>query len=346
MILASKNTCLKIMMFILSIILTIIFINTISKECFSPQQIDIVITWVDNNPEFVKERRQYYSDNSYDKPSDSRYTDNQELKYLIRSIEKFFPTFNKIYIVVKDGQRPSYLRLNHPRLIFIDHSMIIPADKLPVFNSRAIETYIHKIPGLSNYYLYANDDVLFTSETKPEYFFDDRGIPYVLLTNNKLSRSNTEDIPDGKLKSSSFLCGIEFNMLLLDNITKKEDRYEVPHSPFMYNKTFDNNIENFFKGYFNKDASVNIYDRTGGSKFRRCDDLYLVSVIKPYLYKNWFKSKQKIEQTIILSNYDDRSVNDVKKSRFICLENINDNNRDTYHAFMNTLLPDKSNFEL
>ena len=72
--------------------------------------IDIVITWVDNTPELQKEREKWLNKGGYSRPSDARYTDHEEMKYLLRSIEKHFPNYRNIYIIIKDDQFPKYLK--------------------------------------------------------------------------------------------------------------------------------------------------------------------------------------------------------------------------------------------
>jgi hypothetical protein len=89
-----------------------------------------------------------------------RYRDNQELLYLLRSIEKYFLFYNKIYLLV-DHQIPEWLNTENPDIIIINHSDIIPKKYLPLFSSRAIESFIHHIEDISNTFIYLNDDIFF-----------------------------------------------------------------------------------------------------------------------------------------------------------------------------------------
>ena len=56
------------------------------------------------------------------------------------------------------------------REIFADQSA------LPVYNSHAIESQLHHIPGLAEHYVYLNDDMLFGARVEPEDFFHGNGI--------------------------------------------------------------------------------------------------------------------------------------------------------------------------
>jgi hypothetical protein len=49
---------------------------------------------------------------------------------------------------------------NKCRVIFIKHEAIIPASYLPTFNSNVLEIYLHRIPNLSEIYMYLNDDMM------------------------------------------------------------------------------------------------------------------------------------------------------------------------------------------
>ena len=103
--------------------------------------------------------------------STSRFADNEELRYSLRSVEKYAPWIRNIYIVT-NGQIPSWLNLDHPRIKVVTHEEIFSnKSHLPTFSSPAIETHIHKIPGLSKQFIYMNDDVFFGDYVWPDDFY-------------------------------------------------------------------------------------------------------------------------------------------------------------------------------
>jgi hypothetical protein len=55
------------------------------------------------------------------------------------------------------------------------------AEALPIFSSSAIESCIYRIPGLSEHFILANDDTMFTKPTTRQTFFHDDGTPIVRL---------------------------------------------------------------------------------------------------------------------------------------------------------------------
>lgn len=146
------------------------------------EPVDVVYTWVDgNDPEWRarKARAQGLIDpGSVNETalSESRFTSRDELKYSLRSLEAYASWVNHIYLVT-DRQVPEWLRRDHPKLTVVDHREIFSDPSvLPVFNSHAIESQLHHIPGLSEQYLYMNDDLFFLRPVRPEQFFTGSGL--------------------------------------------------------------------------------------------------------------------------------------------------------------------------
>lgn len=146
---------------------------------FNKIKIDMVYTWVDNkDPKWLEKKLAYSSEcKDNDANNNCRYINNDELKYSLRSLEKYANWINKIYIVT-DNQVPEWLNTENERIKIIDHTDIIPKNCLPVFNSNAIEHCISNIPELSEYYLYGNDDTFFANNVSPSFFYHKDGYPY------------------------------------------------------------------------------------------------------------------------------------------------------------------------
>lgn len=142
--------------------------------------IDLVYIWVDgNDQEWLKKKKLFMNEKIN---IAGRYQNNQELKYSLRSIEKHLPWFRKIFIVT-DNQVPSFIDVNHPKITIVDHTEIIPNEILPTFNSGVIEYFIHKIPDLSEHFLFVNDDMFVNRDLLPSFFFKD-GLPIVRMVYN------------------------------------------------------------------------------------------------------------------------------------------------------------------
>lgn len=137
--------------------------------------IDLVYTWVDGNDlEYQKLVNQYS-----EKPLDlnpERYRDLfQLMKYSLRSVEKYAPWINHIYIFTCRPQKPDWLDVANPKVSVIHHDEVFDASDVPTFNYNVIESYIHKIPGLSDDFIYLNDDFLFGNNVYPEDFYTSNG---------------------------------------------------------------------------------------------------------------------------------------------------------------------------
>lgn len=142
--------------------------------------IDFVLTWVNENDPTWKEEFQHYSNrqkNEENSVSEARFRDYGFLKYWFRGVDKFTPWVRKIHLVVSDNcQLPEWIDINNPKFNVVNHRDIIPEQFLPTFNSVVIERYIHKIPGLSEHFVYFNDDFYIIRPTSEERFFKN-GVP-------------------------------------------------------------------------------------------------------------------------------------------------------------------------
>lgn len=146
--------------------------------------IDAVISWVDGDSEKHQNKMLPYLDNKDTKLSKkfkSRYNQVNEIKFTVDSILKFAPYIRNIFIIT-DNQTPAFLKKetenNYKKVSIIDHKTIFHGyeEFLPVFNSRAIETFMFRIPDLAEHFIYLNDDFFLIGETKPTDFFKN-GLP-------------------------------------------------------------------------------------------------------------------------------------------------------------------------
>lgn len=114
--------------------------------------------------------------------SASRFADNEELKYSLRSVEKHAPWVRNI-VIVTNGQLPSWLNLDNPRLKIVTHEeLFLNKSHLPTFSSPAIEAHLHRIPGLSPKFIYLNDDVMFADDVWPDDFYTHANGQKIYLT--------------------------------------------------------------------------------------------------------------------------------------------------------------------
>lgn len=105
---------------------------------------------------------------------EGRYRDNDELRYSLRALSRFFPEHGHVYIVT-DNQTPTWLQSSE-QVTLVDHRDLIPSSSLPTFDSGHIESYIHRIPGLSERFFYCNDDVFFGAPVHLDDWFSPEGV--------------------------------------------------------------------------------------------------------------------------------------------------------------------------
>ena len=142
---------------------------------------DAIVTYVDGlDPMW----QQDYERTVGKKILDKRFRDWGTLKYHFRGLEKFMPFIDRIHLVVaRESQVPAWV--NRKTVNVVLHKDIMPAESLPTFNSSMIEMFLHRIPGLTERFLYFNDDMYTVKPCKFEDFFPD-GVPAMKFAHNFL----------------------------------------------------------------------------------------------------------------------------------------------------------------
>lgn len=138
------------------------------------QKIDFVVPWVDSSdPEWIKLYNYYRPD----KPVThrGRFRNWDIFRYWFRAVERYAPWVNKVYLIT-NGKFPKWINPQCAKLVLIEHKDYIPKECLPTFNSIAIELNMDKLPGLSEHFVYFNDDVFLNASLQPEDYFVE-GLP-------------------------------------------------------------------------------------------------------------------------------------------------------------------------
>ena len=131
--------------------------------------ISIVYTWVDGSDKEYRNLRDSYSYNDVKKGLSSRDRNNNELKYSLRSIKKYMPWHKGKIFIVTPGMKPSWVSKSS-NIIWINQNDIIPQNLIPTFNTNVIEFFLHKIPGLTEYFIHMNDDFFFVNQSTQMIF--------------------------------------------------------------------------------------------------------------------------------------------------------------------------------
>ena len=148
---------------------------------------DVVYTWVNHaDPGWKNLYAQANSDCDMPKGEHAssndpaRYVNRGELYWSIRSVHKYASWVRRIYVVTNCALPDEVAALGG--VVHVPHEVIFPdLDCLPTFNSHAIETVLHRIPGLSERFLYLNDDFFLCRPLTPDdFFYGKQGVRFTL----------------------------------------------------------------------------------------------------------------------------------------------------------------------
>jgi hypothetical protein len=156
--------------------------------------IDAVYLWVDgSDPKWIERKLAFTGANATHGTSESRFISRNELYFSIATLVKNAPWINRIWLVT-DDQTPD-LGEFADRVAIVNHTDFIPAEYLPTFNSHVITSHLHRIEGLSEQFLYLNDDILIGRPLLPSAWFDSHGRSLIRYTRTTLPGFSV-DAPD------------------------------------------------------------------------------------------------------------------------------------------------------
>ncbi|WP_417884130.1 stealth family protein [Vibrio rumoiensis] len=313
-------------------------------------KIDIVYTWVNGNDRLWNDKKNSYLKNSNvyknsldEQAGSQRFTDNNELKYSLRSIELFAPWVNHIYIVT-DNQIPEWLN-EQENVTIIDHKEIIPEEYLPTFNSSVIEAHLHNITTLQEMFIYFNDDMFLGKKTVKHDFFK-HGKPNIFTSSifpvkkkePKFSTYNTQAIVDSRN--------------IVKSKIRKEVNYGIKHGikPLLKSrlKLIAQQYSMFLTPYYNEKFRLTpfslLYIYTFNEiALRNANTKYLKTLrLRSRLYLKLFPTFCYIKD----SNIKKFSDNYEKISPFVFCVNEISINLEKIHLFSHGKLSKKSKFEI
>ncbi len=340
--------------------------------------IDIVIAWVDgSDPEWKSLKASYdpvlpdtatnTATRTDTDDSDERYRDWDILKYLFRGIENCMPWVRTIHFV-SCGQIPVWLNTDHPKLHLVNHKDYIPSQYLPTFNSHTIELNFHRIEGLSEHFIYFNDDMFITSALDRHDFFIG-GMPVDMLALQPVVAN-----PQNEVMSHIYLNN---TLAIARHFNKYDNMRQYPHNYFNINYPLKNYVYNnlervfpLYTGFYTAhgasplcistykevwEKEYDLLDTTCSHRFRDRED------VSQYLLREWQKQTDQfvsvnIDNLLGYYNISDDITPIVRailsrSKKTLC---INDSNTQVDYIRIKTELaqafeqvfPDKSQFEV
>ena len=196
------------------------------------QRLDLAYTWVDDTFPGYRDALLSYAKSAHDR-NPNRTRDNlQLLRFSLRSVERYAPWVNRIYLLTCRPQVPAWIDRDHPRLVIVHHDEIMASQYLPTFNSFAIVSHVHLLPGISRRFLYLEDDMLFLNRVAPTDFMTEDGRIRVFRRRRKTPRIESLD----PVKSSPWNLALARVNELLDARYGPKPRYDVNHSPLLIDR--------------------------------------------------------------------------------------------------------------
>ena len=306
--------------------------------------VDVVITWV--NKDDSKWQGLWHETFGCDEGSNralesDRFTCSDEIMYCLRSINTHLNWVRKIHIL-SNCEPPSWLNTSHPRINWVDHTDIIDEKYLPTFNSHAIESSLHKIPGLSEKYLYFNDDFIITKPTHITHFFDPFMRPLMNCENYAIVRPSYLKVVNKDYMIASVNAYNLLSNLDLDNVLPDALNLHC-HLPYAFDKSIVNEFE---------DEAPHSFEVTRSARLRSNTDLNFASFAchwygyaKGKVTKNPLRSK--IDYAIVRPKNLESLMNSSSVPRFLCFNDGDSTSsmrsyKYSCDLFLRSLLPCKS----
>ncbi|WP_307817885.1 stealth family protein [Nocardia acididurans] len=231
--------------------------------------IDIVFSWVDgSDPEFRARRAGMLAQVVVGEgdDADARIRQIDELRYALRSVHKNAPWIRRIFICT-DSRIPDWLA-DDPKVTIVravDHFSDVSG--LPVFNSHAIEAQLQHIDGLSEHFLYSNDDMFFARPVRPSMFFTPSGISRYIEAGTRIGPGGNNE------RRSGFENAARMNRRLLAERFGHVIIRHLEHTPVPLRRSVLREMEQTFPADF---------ARTAASRFRSATDISVTNSLYHY----------------------------------------------------------------
>lgn len=268
-----------------------------------------------------------------------QFYNHNTIKYVLRGIDEFIPYVNNVFIVVSNiEQVPDYIDQSKVKIVL--HKDFIPEEYLPLFNSTAIELFLHKIPGLGEEFVYFNDDMIPISHISYDDFFKD-GIPCI-----SFNTEQREKTPAYKHSVLSFYEAKNTVEILTDKeIDTKDIELQIPqHSPTSLLKSVCDEASNI-----ERHNSLLDFYITNIRMPRNINQYYWADIL--YFKKQYTASNIKSYYTSTL-DIKDVDIEEVKKeNKFICINDYGSDEMplsqidDIIQLKLDTIFKNKSKYE-
>ncbi|KAL7721419.1 hypothetical protein QTN25_001835 [Entamoeba marina] len=249
-------------------------------------RIDVVWTYVNgSDPKFIEKLEQFGK-----QIDPQRYRDYGSLFYSMRSVYKNVKFAKKWFLVVEsESQIPTFLNQSTFRksdgyhLEIIYHHQIFPHSKdLPNFNSASIESAFHRIPGLSECFIYLNDDFFIHNPVNKSFFVESDGRPKVYLSPMYVPTFAPHKLWSRQLRYTNVILNRFFK-------TPNKKRKYISHNVYFFKKSILEGMNTEFQ---------KIMDLTRTHRFRKRND-----VVIPFMHGHFA-----LEQNLSVAHSEKRKL--------------------------------------
>ncbi|MBT2566852.1 stealth family protein [Arthrobacter sp. ISL-85] len=254
--------------------------------------IDIVFSWVDgSSPEYIAARRAQQQGVVLGEGDDheARFRQINELKYALRSVYMFAPWIRRIFIAT-DSPAPAWLA-EHPSVTIVrSEEFFSDPSVLPTHNSQAVECQLQHIEGLSEHFLYSNDDMFFGRPVGPDMFFTPGGITKFIEAETRIG------LGENDAERSGFENAARVNRKLLWNRFGRITTRHLEHTAAPLRRSVVDQMEEEFPEEFRK---------TAASRFRAADN---ISVTNSFYHYYALLTGRAVTQTAAKVRYVDTTM--------------------------------------
>ena len=297
-----------------------------------PNVVDIVITWVNgSDPAWFKhleEDSAKINRTITQKYTNTRFISHDEIKWALRSIEKFAPWYNMIHIVT-DKQYPYWIKKIHPRIHWVDHDTLFYPG-YHTYSSTALQFSFVNIPNISRRFIMMDDDCIFLNQVSISDFFDEEC---------RTKMYTSKEIPPVK-ECKEIDSGSQYHY-------SRWITYSMMKSKFNLNKTIADDhiiIPIDMSLLFQLESQIDV-TQSRFEQFRKCGSYQFLTMYIEYSYvmNRLIALTDGDHLTLFTQRHLVKLLNATQLPKLACM---NFYDKKYFDEFLPSILPNKSSFEL
>lgn len=197
----------------------------------------------------------------------------------------YAPWIRRIFVAT-DSDRPDWLADDGQVTFVRSEEFFADRSVLPTHNSQAVECQLHHIPGLSEHFLYSNDDMFFGRPVDPQMFFSGGGVTKFIEADTRIGLGRNHK------KRSGFENAARVNRRLLEERFGVTITRHLEHTPVPLRKSIMAEMEREFAA-------------TAASTFRAAEN---ISVTNSFYHYYALMTGRAVQQTAARVKYVDTTV--------------------------------------